>query len=59
MNDMPFWWDHSAPTKSQVKATMTIAVADAVLIEAAIFLSVGAIVGFVLCANFVPVDIGI
>ncbi|MGE5166404.1 MAG: hypothetical protein ACM3IH_20600 [Sphingobacteriales bacterium] len=61
MNDIPFWRDHSAPIKSPVKATMTIAIADAVLIEAAIFLSVGAIVGFIFCANFVrkrSVDIG-
>jgi hypothetical protein len=35
---------------------MNIAIADALLIEAVIFLSVGAFVGFVLCAKFVRKD---
>jgi hypothetical protein len=35
---------------------MSIAIADALLIEAAIFLSIGVIVGFVLCAKFVQKD---
>jgi hypothetical protein len=39
-----------------IAATMSIAIADALLIEAAIFLSIGVIVGFVLCAKFVQKD---
>jgi hypothetical protein len=56
MNDTLFWRDHSAPTESEVKATVTIAIADALSIEVVIFLSVCAIVGFVLCLNFVRKD---
>ncbi len=39
-----------------IAPTMSIAIANALLIEAAIFLSIGVIVGFVLCAKFVQKD---
>jgi hypothetical protein len=47
---------HYGALHRYIAAKMSIAIADALLIEAAIFLSIGVIVGFVLCAKFVQKD---